>query len=200
MKRLLVLLCLSAILATQAHATQQINDRLVVNGKTYGIFQLPMNGYWRREDEPADDRKVHPLFDATNSSNWRDYVATFAIANGRLYLNSIEGRINGEDVADREIIEKRFPVRAHWYTGSIFISVGGYDMSSKRFEYVIEFAIERGKLVRTRYTESRRIPMTWNGLAPSQSTGSGTEPSDAPESASRGDSAVEDQPRRPGDR
>lgn len=200
MKRLLVLLCLSAILATQAHATQQINDRLVVNGKTYGIFQLPMNGYWRREDEPADDRKVHPLFDATNSSNWRDYVATFAIANGRLYLNSIEGRINGEDVADREIIEKRFPVRAHWYTGSIFISVGGYDMSSKRFEYVIEFAIERGKLVRTRYTESRRIPMTWNGLASSQSTGSGTEPSDAPESASRGDSAVEDQPRRPGDR
>ncbi len=165
--------------ASPAFATVQANDSVRVDGKTYGIFELPMNGLWRYEDEERDDRELFPPFEAPHTANHRGYIAQFAIANGRLYLNSIKGRIDGKDVADRDIIDKRFPVRAHWYTGSIFISVGGYDQLEERFRYVIEFSIERGKVVATRYSDSRHIPMTWNGIDAPKPTTASTEPDDA---------------------
>ena len=182
MRTLLLAATLSLVFASPAFATVQANDSVSVGGKTYGIFQLPMNSLLRYEHERPDDRELFPPFEAPHTANHRGYIAQFAIANGRLYLNSIKGRIDGKDVADRDIIDKRFPVRAHWYTGSIFISVGGYDQLEERFRYVIEFSIERGKVVATRYSDLRRIPITWNGLdAPSPTTET-TEPADARES------------------
>lgn len=175
MARFLFALLLVSSFAAPASATDQANDSIVIGGKTYGIFQLPMNGYWRYEDEKPDDRQPIPPFETPHTANWRGYTAWFSITNGRLYLDSIKGRLGGKDVADRDILDKRFPRRANWYSGSIFVSVGGYDEMSKRFRYVIEFEIERGKIMATRYRESRRIPTTWNGQESSPEPMSSTE-------------------------
>jgi hypothetical protein len=180
MKHLLLVVVLSFAIATPAFATVQAIDSVKIGGETYGIFQIPMNGFWRYEHEEPDDRELIPSFQAPHTANHRGYIAQFAIANGQLYLDSIKGRIDGRDVSDHEIVNKRFPIRAHWYTGSIFISVGGYDPLEERFRYVIEFSIERGKVVATRYSELRRIPMTWNGLDGPKPTTAPTEPSDPP--------------------
>ena len=176
MKQVVATLLISVTWVTTACATRQLNDRVAINGKTYGVFQIPMNGFWRYEDEEPDNRDLFAQFDANNSANWRGYLAKFSIANGRLYLDSIKGRIDGNEVADRDIIDKRFPVRAHWYTGSIFVSIGGFDALSKRFLYVIEFSIERGKVVATHYISFRQIPMTWNGLKQKTQASADTEP------------------------
>ena len=147
-----------------AYATIQANDSVVVGGKTYGIFQLPMVALWHYPDEEPAGREPIPNFEMRSTANWRGYKAKFSISRDKLYLQSIEGTIDGEEVSDRKIIPKRFPIHAHWYTGSIFISIGQFDEDSKEFKYAIEFSIEKGRVVSTKYLESHKIPMTWNGL------------------------------------
>ncbi|WP_037251670.1 hypothetical protein [Rhodopirellula europaea] len=177
----IILLFAAAMLSatTPAYATVQVNDQVIVGGNTYGIFQLPMLGLWYYSDEEPDGREPIPNFEMRSSANSRGYRAIFSISCDKLYLQSIEGQIDGEEVSDRQIIPKRFPIHAHWYTGSIFISVGDYDQLTNELEYVIEFLIKRGRVVSTKYHESiksKRLPMTWNGLGNDDES---IEPSDA---------------------
>ena len=66
-----------------------------------------------------------------------------------------------------------------------------------RFPYVVVFAVDDGipSIFGLRHAVSDRSD--WFSRTIPAASG---EPSDAPESASRGDSTMEDQPRRPGDR
>lgn len=67
-------------------------------------------------------------------------------------------------VRDRQIIKKRFPIHARWFTGKIFVSVGDFDDGNNAFEYVLEFNIKDGNVRSTTFHESLKIPMTRNGL------------------------------------
>ncbi len=66
-----------------------------------------------------------------------------------------------------------------------------------RFPYVVVFTVDNGlpSIFGLRHAASDRSD--WFGRTMPAAIG---EPSDAPESASQGDSTMEDQPRRPGDR
>ena len=168
MKSLVPTLIIWLLAEQYVSATPQVNDLLHVGGHTYGIFQFPMSGYWHLKGEAPEGRVLLPEFEVTSSANWRGYVAEWSVARAKLYLVTIKGQIDGRHVRNRQIIEKRFPVHARWYTGSIFVSVGDFNAATGTFDYVLEFRIKKGDVVATAYHETLAIPMTWNGLLDSR--------------------------------
>ena len=168
MKSLVLSVVIGLLAAQIVSATPQVNDVIHVGGHTYGIFQFPMSGYWHLEGKAPGGRVPLPEFEVTSSANWRGYVAEWSIARRKLYLVSVKGQIDGRQVHNRQIIEKRFPVHARWYTGSIFVSVGDFNAATGTFDYVLEFRIKKGDVVATAYHETLSIPMTWNGLLDSR--------------------------------
>lgn len=147
-----------------ALATPQANDTVVIGGNTYGIFQLPMSGYWHHDDEVAKGRLPFPKFELAPSGNYRGYIAEWSISGGKLHLLSIEGQLDGKLVRDRQIIKKRLPIHANWFTGKIYVPVGDYNDEKRGFELVLEFTIEDGEVRSTAFHDSLKISMAWNGL------------------------------------
>lgn len=147
-----------------ALTTEQANDTIVIGGNSYGIFQVPMNAYWHLDGEPPEGRVPLPEFELTSTANLRGYIAQWSISREKLHLLALEGQIGGKKVRDRQIIKKRFPLHARWFTGKIYVSVGGFDNDKKTCEYVLEFNIKDGSVVATYYHESLKVPMTWDGL------------------------------------
>jgi hypothetical protein len=167
-------------LAQSTCATEQTKDHIVIDGRSFPINQKIMRGLWRRHSEEPDGRGLMPLFEFRSTANRRGYWAEFKIRNGELYLSRIEGRIDGRDRTNGDIISKPFPVRADWYTGSIFVSVGGFGTREIGYRYVIEFSIEKGKVAETRYRDARQIPSTWNGIDRPAAEADAAEASDPP--------------------
>ncbi len=168
MKRFVVMLSIWIALATQALATQQVNDKIATGSNTYGIYQLPMASYWYNTDEEPKGRVPLPEFEFTSSANWRCYTAKWIISRGKLSLLKVAGQIDGKKVTNEQVLKKTFPVPARWYTGKIFVSIGDFDSETNKHGYVIEFAIERGNVVATKFHESAEIPMTRDGLPEKQ--------------------------------
>ncbi|MFM7517116.1 MAG: hypothetical protein ACKO3V_09245 [Pirellula sp.] len=165
MKTLLLSIAICAFIPRFAAATPQGNDTIIVGGNTYGFFQRPMEGYWHLdENSPEKKRLPFPKFEATSSANWRGYLAEWSISKGKLYLVAIEGQVEGKKVHDREIMKKRLPIHADWFTGKIFVSIGDFDFDRQESGLVLEFTIENGDVRSTAFHESFKIPMTWNGL------------------------------------
>ena len=160
------------LLATSiASATEQVRDRLEINGRTYAIEQQPMLGLWHSVDLKSGGEKPMPKFSVTSSANWRGYVATFSIANDKLYLLEIEAEVGSKPKTGRELIGKRLPTVARWFSGSIFVPVGDYDQDAGASRYVIEFVIDKGLITDTRFFSSLKLPYTWNGRPDSKPAG-----------------------------
>jgi hypothetical protein len=121
MKTIVLLLTFGLTIAPAGRATEQANDTLTLGGNTYGIFQLPMSGYWHLEGEDPRGRQPLPPFEFTSPANWRGYVAEWAISHDKLQLIGIEGQIEGNQLRNRQILDKQFPVYARWFTGKIYI-------------------------------------------------------------------------------
>jgi hypothetical protein len=112
-------------LVTSAWATSQIMDSLVYRGETGKILDEPLKGWL--------EQKGITLFRGS-SANWRGYVATWEIANDKLYLNSFEGDEKHKDL--NSLIPKNDgKVLADWYTGRIHLALG---KMLKREPYVTE--------------------------------------------------------------
>lgn len=146
-----------------ALATVQAPDLVTIGGRTYGIEQQPMLGLWHHGDGQSDGREPMPRFEVTSTANWRGYVATFSISNDKLHLLDIDAQIGGKRKTGRQILGKRLPAVARWFTGSLFISLGDFDFEAQTSRYVLEFVIVRGVVTDTRYHDSHKIPVTWNG-------------------------------------
>ena len=151
------------VFASLVFTTIQDRDELVLDDKTYLISQLPMAGYWHREGEPRIGRVKLPKFQFVRSSNWKGYSATWSLEHGKLVLKSLEGKIAGKEVKNEQIIDKTFPIHATWYSGKVFLAVGGYDSNLGKCRYVIEFQIKSGDLIETKFHDTLAIPSTWNG-------------------------------------
>lgn len=164
MKRALFTFLAGLLTTSWAFASPQANDIIRIGATKYGIFQIPMSEYWYRDGEEPKGRVPIPKFDFVTFNNWKGYYAQWSLGRDKLYLIKLKAQINGKKVRNEEIIEKRFPVHARWYTGSVFISVGDYDDTKNAFDYVIEFKIKDGNVTGTTYYESLSIPMTLNGI------------------------------------
>lgn len=79
-----VLMLATLLVAGSAHATAQQPDVLIVDGKDEALYTNPL----------ADWLALHPgalpKSDVTSSGNWRGYVATWEVTNGKLLLRQVD--------------------------------------------------------------------------------------------------------------
>lgn len=128
------------ILSSAARATGQEADRLVYKNKKYALFSNPLEAYYKDEDaKPAFRPRENVL---SSTANWRGYVATWEITEGRLYLVGIESWIcnfqqyvakNCKKADLKELFRERYvngKVLANWFSGELRVPDG------KLLEYV----------------------------------------------------------------
>ena len=170
-KTLLVLLALAAI-PIAVRGTPQVPDRLVYKGNTYPLLANPLESFYQ-------DAKSRPKFFSFPgqelSGNWRGYVATWEIADGKLYLIEIDSWIcasgTSEDCQHADLATlfgKRYrngKVKADWYSGELRLANGrvlrypwiGY---SAIFEHEIVLSVKAGRLAAERHIDNskRELP------------------------------------------
>ncbi|WP_242111446.1 hypothetical protein [Luteimonas aquatica] len=126
---LLVLLFALVGVLSQAHATAQMPDVILIDGKQYALNTNPLDRYLETLGDKA------PRFDAPHTALWRGYVATWELVQGKLYLRKVKGyRQQGRpEVEDEEELavdgmQELFPGRqdvvADWYTGTLIVPDG----------------------------------------------------------------------------
>lgn len=64
--------------------TAQVPDRLLYEGEMHPLYSNPLEPYW-------DASGGRPRFVEPRTCNWRDYVATWEIREGRLWLIGLQG-------------------------------------------------------------------------------------------------------------
>ncbi len=126
-----ILLCVLSGFFSLAHATAQAPDVILIDGKKYALNTNPLDRYLAKLGDKA------PRFEAPHTALWRGYIATWELAQGKLYLRKIEGYRdlgNDADGADdfgelnvdgmKELFPDKSDVIADWYTGTLIIPDG----------------------------------------------------------------------------
>ena len=88
-----VLTWICAVMSSPAFATPQQVDNLTYGYKSFPIFQIPMLGLWHFGEGISPGKTMPPKLEMTSTANWSGYTAAWRIANGKLFLESISGRI-----------------------------------------------------------------------------------------------------------
>lgn len=142
-----VLPALLLLLTTLAAATEQEDDFILYRGErcvleTHWLFPAPFQAYF------ADGKHGEYPLEMTSTANYRGHVATYEVADGRLYLvkmqpsdmiglleqenskpKEAEAAVKKEQARLDEVLRKAFPGRAaadgrifaDWYTGQLRI-------------------------------------------------------------------------------
>lgn len=103
--------------------TAQIPDTLVMDGVTWSVLCTPL--------DPFLDAVGAPQFVAPHTANWRGYIASWHVADGRLFLESVEATIAGPDgepvtVTDADALNGvALPRVADFVTGQLRLGTGG---------------------------------------------------------------------------
>ncbi|OGB69822.1 MAG: hypothetical protein A2486_04440 [Burkholderiales bacterium RIFOXYC12_FULL_65_23] len=105
--------------------TAQISDRLLYQGKQHEIFGEPLNAY-------LGQMKNRPRFQVVSTALWRGYICKWAIEDGKLFLLSLQGILENDEIVS---IKTLFPessgrVHADWFSGILRLPQG------RRIEYV----------------------------------------------------------------
>jgi len=150
-RTLLAGLALSAFvfLTTNAMATVQVPDVIIIDGRNESLETTPLAPYLSAHP------KVMPRSDDPAADNWRGYVATWEILDGKLFLRKIDVAFrNSEALPDEDtriiknMIHNLFPdsraVVATWYSGALVIPRGklvkyvhmGYGSTYERYTIV----------------------------------------------------------------
>jgi hypothetical protein len=157
-------------LATLAFATSQELDILQYEGSEYRITTFPLSSY------DLDLRlRVEPKSGFVSSGNYRGYVATWIITEGKLYLVNVDGWIEQYSHSEKEYLsdQKEYPrpfrmkkfytyeratlellfphevaegkVFASWFSGELY--TGGYRPAAERSEEFIENQKKHAELI-----------------------------------------------------
>ena len=78
--------------AESSCATEQIRDRIAIDGNSYQN-QAVMRGLWRKHSEEPDGRDLMPHFESRSTANRRGYWAKFAIKNGELLWTQLHDHL-----------------------------------------------------------------------------------------------------------
>jgi hypothetical protein len=153
---LFAILC---VLPATAFATGQEPDVLIYKGKTYSLFANPLEAFY-------PNRKKRPLFvvkpNVMSTSNWRGYVATWAIEDNFLYLVKIDAWTcprnfkNCQPVDLAKLFGSKYrngKVKADWFSGDLRMPDGkmlqyvhmGY---GSVYEREITLTVDSGKVVK----------------------------------------------------
>lgn len=159
--------CCLLILATNAHATAQIPDVIIINGESESLYTNPLDRYLQAN--PG----VLPEPEVISSANWRGYVASWRITDDVLLLEKVDMEFDISGPSDqrmttetRNMISMLFPdvdrVVADWYTGALIIPQGdvveyvhmGY---GSLFEHYILLIIDHGRVRRTMELDAEKF-------------------------------------------
>jgi len=135
--KLLLSITLSLITAISAFATAQSPDRIVYKGNERALFSNPLEVYYS-SGRKRPDFMIAPL--TTSTGNWRGYVATWRIENGKLYLTKIDSWLcrgsserSCRQVSLAQIFKEKVKngkVLADWFSGEMRVPDG------KELQYV----------------------------------------------------------------
>ncbi|MHC4700880.1 MAG: hypothetical protein ACYTFQ_09920 [Planctomycetota bacterium] len=175
MKHLLVGLSV-CLLASTAHGTAQIPEKLLYKGKEYRLTSLPLEKYF--DAERGKPKQLRP----TSTACWRGYVGTWEVTDKTLYLKSL-GRYRGggsyEEIPFSVCFKDRKPpIMADWFTGALRLPQGKMlryvhmDFESI-YEKDLYIGIRKGKVVSETLIDNKGKGATrstsdlqWVALAP----------------------------------
>ncbi len=66
--------------------TAQVSNRMLIDGHSHHLLSDPLPGFFNK-------RRRRPSFCAVETANWRGYVTTWQIAEGKLYLVDLVGTV-----------------------------------------------------------------------------------------------------------
>ena len=140
---LLGLICLAA------GATQQVNDKVNVNGEVWEMPASPL-GYLQPQLQEAFTGLLGER-NFINTSIYRGYIAYWYVKRGRLYLEKVEvpqesGEFRTIDGKELKKVFRRYSccgkVKAGWMTGKVTIGKGVGERNPER-PFAPEFAEEK---------------------------------------------------------
>ena len=104
--------------------TAQVSDTLLHDGKKLSLFNNPLDDYFTMAG-------IDLKFMGSTTAEWRGYVATWDIVNGRLYMVALRG-VSGRQMRAMNFVFPEFSDRvfAHWYSGVLRVPLG------RRLRYV----------------------------------------------------------------
>lgn len=139
-----------------AWGTGQAPDILILKGKQQALNTNPLSGWLQTHPDRL------PRDGVNSTANWRGYVATWEISQGRLWLRKVtveyhvEGAGKGEfEFEDRDVTDRLFPgqrdIVAQWYSGTLIVPTGklinyvhmGYGSTYERYTVVW---VDRGEV------------------------------------------------------
>jgi len=154
-----ILTFLLALLCLAVGATQQINDKVTVNGEVWEMPTSPLGYLQPQLQEAFSDLLDERNF--VNTSNYRGYVAYWYISRGRLYLDRVEvpqqnGKYKALDNKDLKKVFRKYrrfgKIKAGWVTGEINIGRGIGERDQERL-FIPGFAekktlvIKKGRII-----------------------------------------------------
>jgi hypothetical protein len=142
-------LSIFVLVATDTMATVQVPDVIIIDGKNENLDTNPLAPYLSAYPN------VIPKSDDPTADNWRGYVATWEILDGKLFLRKIDVAFRNPKAPPNEdgrivknVIRKIFPDSRHlaatWYSGALVIPRGklvkyvhiGYGSTYERYTIV----------------------------------------------------------------
>lgn len=154
-----ILTFLLALLCLAVGATQQINDKVTLNGEVWEMPTSPLGYLQPQLQEAFSDLLDERNF--VNTSNYRGYVAYWYISRGRLYLDRVEvpqqnGKYKALDNKDLKKVFRKYrrfgKIKAGWVTGEINIGRGIGERDQERL-FIPGFAekktlvIKKGRII-----------------------------------------------------
>jgi hypothetical protein len=99
--------------------TAQYPDRIRLAGRELDLFSLPLDDWFEQTG-------ANPGFGAPHTALWRGYIATWEVADDRLYLVKLKSHLAGGGTGRLGDLFPGHPRRvfAHWYSGDLLIPQG----------------------------------------------------------------------------
>ena len=154
--KLTVSLLAGLLAAGMAWGTAQAPDILLLDGKEQALNTNPLSAWLQGHPDRLPRDGVH------STGNWRGYVATWEISQGRLWLRKVTVEYHlGDDAKghsrfeDRDVTDRLFPgqrdIVAEWYSGTLIVPTGklinyvhmGYGSTYERYTVVW---VDRGEV------------------------------------------------------
>lgn len=163
-----------------AFATAQYPDRLIYLSADRDLFTNPLESYYKDASKERPQFMIKPF--TMSSANWRGYIATWEIADDKLYLNKVESWLcDGATTKDEckqvqlvvlfsdKVISGR--VLADWFSGELRVLDGKQIMYvhmgyGSVYERDLIFQVANGVVTGPRIIDNtKNVPASPNEIA-----------------------------------
>lgn len=146
--------------------TAQFPEKLIVRGRPLALYDTPLARYLARLS-----RAHRPRFAPESTALWRGYVGTWALRDGWLWLDALEGWMwQGETIVEATL-ETAFPwvkgpLKATFMTGELRCPEGAMQLYrhagfASEFERDRSFYIRRGEVIHELLTLNPPAPIEY---------------------------------------